>query len=60
MLVYTTRGGDNMILNHKEAISFLQNWIEDMRTISIKKHNDVIELLINNHYVVLIENRGLL
>lgn len=49
-----------MILNHKEAISFLQNWMEDIHAISIKKHNDIVELLINNHYVVLIENKGLL
>lgn len=53
-------GGDIMVLNHKEAISFLNTWIEDIRAISIKKHNDIVELLINNHYVVLIQNKGLL
>ncbi len=49
-----------MILNHKEAISFLQTWAKDIRSINIKKYDDVIELLVNNHYIVLIENRGLL
>jgi hypothetical protein len=49
-----------MILNHKEAISFLKIWMQDIEKISIKKYNDVVELLINNHYLLLIENKGLL
>lgn len=59
MLLYVLRG-DNMILNHKEAISFLKVWMQDIEKISIKRYNDVVELLINNHYLLLIENNGLL
>ncbi len=49
-----------MVLNHKEAISFLRVWMDDIETISIQKYNDVVELLINNHYLLLIENAGIL
>ncbi len=49
-----------MILNHKEAISFLRTWMEDIRTVSIQRYDDIVELLINNHYLLLIENKGLL
>ena len=59
MLIYVLRG-DNMILNHKEAISFLKVWMQDIEKISIKRYNDVVELLINNHYLLLIENKGFL
>ena len=58
--ISTSRGRDNMVLNHKEAISFLRVWMDDIETISIQKYNDVVELLINNHYLLLIENEGIL
>lgn len=49
-----------MILNHKQAISFLKVWMHDIETISIQRYDDVVELLINNHYLLLVENKGLL
>lgn len=49
-----------MILNHKEAISFLRVWMEDIQKVSIQRYDDIVELLINNHYLLLIENKGLL
>ncbi len=49
-----------MILNHTQAISFLKTWMKDIQTISIQRFDDVVELLINNHYLLLIENKGLL
>lgn len=57
---YTSLGGDNMILNHKEAISFLRIWMKDIQSVSIQRYDDIVELLINNHYLLLIENKGLL
>ena len=60
MLVYQPQGGDNMILNHQKAISFLRTWMKDIQSISIQRYDDVVELLINNHYLLLIENKGLL
>lgn len=49
-----------MILNHKEAISFLRIWMKDIQSVSIQRYDDIVELLINNHYLLLIENKGLL
>ncbi len=34
--------------------------MEDIQTVSIQRFDDVVELLINNHYLLLVENKGLL
>lgn len=44
-----------MILNRKEAVSFLNMWMEDIRSVSIKKYDDVFELLINGQYLLTIK-----
>ena len=34
--------------------------MEDIQKVSIQRYDDIVELLINNHYLLLIENKGLL
>lgn len=43
------------MLNHIEAISFLKMWKNDIYDLSVKKYNDVIEVLINRHYLLTIK-----
>ncbi len=40
-----------------EAVEFFRIWSRDINTISIKRYDDVIELLINEHYLLTIKKQ---
>ena len=43
------------MLNLNEAVKFFKVWSNDINTISIKRYDDVVELLINEHYLLTIK-----